>query len=152
MEFVVAGPGALDGISKCFSDTAGLNAPEIIRFMTERQEAEFERLGLQFQSLWGRPLQLIDCQNVFCEVSKYARIRHPEIAGVSGQDAHQAEVPRIGGADRLLVSAEVGNQREDHRALTSRPQRGRRFTMDLRDVPERGLDDGLRSAQREAPA
>ena len=27
MEFVVAGPGALDGISKCFADTAGLNAP-----------------------------------------------------------------------------------------------------------------------------
>jgi len=85
MEFVVAGPGALDGISKCFSDTAGLNAPEIIRFMTERQDAEFARLGLHFESLWGRPLQLIDCQNVFCELSKYARIRHPEIAGISGR-------------------------------------------------------------------
>ncbi len=85
MEFVVAGPGALDGISKCFSDTAGLNAPEIIQFMTERQELEFKRLGLHFPSLWGRPLQLIDCQNVFCEVSKYARIRHPELAGVSGR-------------------------------------------------------------------
>jgi hypothetical protein len=85
MEFVVAGPGALDGISKCFADTAGLNAPEIIRFMTDRQEAEFARLGLHFESLWGRRLQLIDCQNVFCELSKYARIRHPEIAGISGR-------------------------------------------------------------------
>lgn len=85
MEFVVAGPGALDGISKCFTETAGLNAPEIIQFMTKRQELEFGRLGLRYRSLWGRPLQLIDCQNVFCEVSKYARIRHPEIAGVSGR-------------------------------------------------------------------
>ena len=85
MEFVVAGPGALDGISKCFTDTAGLNPPEIIRFMTDRQEAEFARLGLQFESLWGRRLQLIDCQNVFCELSKYARMRHPEIAGISGR-------------------------------------------------------------------
>jgi hypothetical protein len=85
MEFVVPGPGALDGISKCFADTAGLNSPEIIRFMTDRQESEFERLGLSFQSLWGRRLQLIDCQNIFCEVSKYARIRHPEIAGISGR-------------------------------------------------------------------
>lgn len=85
MQFVVAGPGALDGISKCFSHTAGLNPSEIIRFMTERQHAEFARLGLRFESLWERPLQLIDCQNVFCELSKYARIRHPEIAGVSGR-------------------------------------------------------------------
>lgn len=85
LEFVVAGPGALDGISKCFAHTAGLNPPEIIRFMTDRQEMEFSRLGLRFESLWGRRLQLIDCQNVFCELSKYARIRHPEIAGISGR-------------------------------------------------------------------
>jgi alpha-glutamyl/putrescinyl thymine pyrophosphorylase clade 1 len=84
-EFVVPGPGALDGISKCFADTAGLNAPEIIRFMTDRQEAEFARLGLRFDSLWGRQLQLIDCQNVFCELSKYARLRHPELVGISGR-------------------------------------------------------------------
>ena len=83
--FVVAGPGALDGISKCFADTAGLNPPEIIRFMADRQESEFERLGLTFRSLWRRRLQLIDCQNLFCEVSKYARLRHPEIAGTSGR-------------------------------------------------------------------
>ena len=32
-----------------------------------------------FNDLWGRPLQLIDCQNLFCEVDKYARVAHPEI-------------------------------------------------------------------------
>jgi hypothetical protein len=35
--------------------------------------------------LRGRPLQLIDCQNLFCEVDKYARVAHPDIAGHSGR-------------------------------------------------------------------
>jgi NTP pyrophosphatase (non-canonical NTP hydrolase) len=85
MEFVIPGPGAIDGIRKCFSDTGGLNDAEVIRFMADRQELEFARLGLQFQSLWGRRLQLIDCQNLFCEVNKYARVRHPEISEASGR-------------------------------------------------------------------
>jgi hypothetical protein len=85
MSFVVPGPGALDGIRKCFADLGGLNEPEIIKLMAENQESEFERLGLDFQSLFGRPLQLIDCQNLFCEVDKYARMKHPEISGVSGR-------------------------------------------------------------------
>ena len=83
MEFVVPGPGALDGVRKCFSDLGGLNETDIIKLVTDRQEQEFERLGLQFRSLWGRPLQLIDCQNLFCEVSKYARVMHPEIKGAN---------------------------------------------------------------------
>ena len=85
MEFVVAGPGARDGIRKCFADAAGLNDSEVIRAMAEHADREFERLGLPFQTLWGRPLQLIDCQNLFCEVGKYARVVHPDIAGVSGR-------------------------------------------------------------------
>jgi hypothetical protein len=85
MEFVVAGPGAIDGIRKCFLDTGGLTEAELIRVVTERQEREFERLGLAFQSLWGRPLQLIDCQNLFCEISKYARVAHPDVTGVSNR-------------------------------------------------------------------
>lgn len=85
MEFVTPGPGALDGIRKCFIDLGGLNESEIIKVVTDRQVAEFARLGLKFQSLWGRPLQLIDCQNIFCEVSKYARIHHPDIKGSSNR-------------------------------------------------------------------
>ena len=83
MEFVVPGPGALDGIRKCFSDLGGLTEADAIKAVTERQEQEFERLGIRFRCLGGRQLQLIDCQNLFCEVSKYARVRHPEIKGVS---------------------------------------------------------------------
>lgn len=82
-EFVVPGPGAKGGISKCFANTAGLSEREIIKMMSDRQEIEFERLGLSFKTLWGRRLQLIDCQNVFCEVDKYARVKHPNIKGSS---------------------------------------------------------------------
>jgi len=85
MEFVVPGPGALDGIKKCFSSLGGLNTAEIIRFVADTQEQEFERLELDFQSLWGRRLQLIDCQNLFCEISKYSRVSHPDVAGTSNR-------------------------------------------------------------------
>ena len=85
MEFVVAGPGASDGIRKCFADTAGFDESEIIRIVNEMAESEFDRLGLTFQTLWGRQLQLIDCQNLFCEVGKYSRVVHPQFMGVSGR-------------------------------------------------------------------
>ncbi|MFI4999885.1 MAG: nucleotide kinase domain-containing protein [Reyranellales bacterium] len=85
MDFVMPGPGARDGLRKCFVDPGGLNEPELIRLMADLQEQEFARLGLDFQSLWGRQLQLIDCQNLFCEVDKYARVAHPRVAGKTGR-------------------------------------------------------------------
>lgn len=83
MEFVKAGPGARDGIAKCFSDFGEYTFEDIIRLMAENQEMEFERLNLDFKNLWGRQLQLIDCQNIFCEVDKYSRVAHPQINGYS---------------------------------------------------------------------
>ncbi|HEY9801126.1 MAG TPA: nucleotide kinase domain-containing protein [Leptolyngbyaceae cyanobacterium] len=77
--FTIAGPGAERGINKCFIDTGGKTYSEIIHWMTENQEKEFQRLGLNFQSLWGRPLQAIDCQNLFCETDKYCRAAFPDL-------------------------------------------------------------------------
>lgn len=85
MEFVVAGPGALDGISKCFENTEGLSPEDIIRYMAEHQEQYLKDVVGGFDSLWGRPLQLIDCQNIFCEISKYSRVAYPSIGGLSGR-------------------------------------------------------------------
>ncbi len=85
MEFVVPGPGARDGIRKCFGPAAAGIEAEVISYMAETQQEHFDRLGLTFTGLRGRPLQLIDCQNLFCEVDKYARVAHPEIRGVSGR-------------------------------------------------------------------
>lgn len=83
MEFVKAGPGAVDGILKCFKNLGEYSFEDIIRMMTDRQEDEFKRLNLDFKDLWGRKLQLIDCQNIFCEVDKYSRVAHPELKGRS---------------------------------------------------------------------
>jgi hypothetical protein len=85
MEFVVAGPGARSGIAKCFSDTAGWSDADIVRWITERAESEFAALELNFMDLWGRPLHLIDCQNLLCEVDKYARVAHPEVIAGSAR-------------------------------------------------------------------
>lgn len=84
-DFVVAGPGAKDGIRKCFGKEAVGIEGDIIRYMTDTQEEHFARLGLDFPGLFGRRLHLIDAQNLFCEVDKYARVWHPEIAGISGR-------------------------------------------------------------------
>jgi hypothetical protein len=83
--FVIAGPGALDGIAKCFSSTGGLSADEIIHWVCDQQELLLADAGLRFKSLFGRRLQPIDCQNLFCEISKYARVAHPDAVGRSGR-------------------------------------------------------------------
>jgi hypothetical protein len=81
-EFVVAGPGARSGIAKCFVDTDGLTPEDIIRWAVEHQQEEFDRYELDFEDLFGRRLTLIDCQNLFCETDKYARVAHPGTAGI----------------------------------------------------------------------
>ena len=81
MSFVIAGPGAKNGIQKCFREIDRYSYEDIIRFVAEEQEAEFEKRNLVFKSLFGRQLQLIDCQNLFCETDKYARVAYPEITG-----------------------------------------------------------------------
>jgi hypothetical protein len=85
MEFVMPGPGARSGLRKCFADFGGYDEAELIRFVADRQEQEFAKRGIAFQDLWGRPLQLIDCQNLFCEVDKYARVVRPDVSGVGGR-------------------------------------------------------------------
>ncbi len=75
--FVVPGPGALDGISKILP---GMDPVKAIRYMTDRAID-----GMEGKTLFGRQLHLIDCQNLFCEISKYTRISHPMVVGVSGR-------------------------------------------------------------------
>lgn len=81
MDFVVAGPGARSGIRKVFSNNRDLSDEQIIRYVCENASVEFAKRGLRFQTLWGRPMQLIDCQNVFCEVDKYTRVSYPSLVG-----------------------------------------------------------------------
>lgn len=79
MEFTVAGPGSSRGIKKCFESIGDLSKEEIIKYMCNNQDKEFKRLGLNFKRIGNRPLQLIDCQNIFCELDKYCRQAAPEL-------------------------------------------------------------------------
>lgn len=79
-DFTQPGPGALRGIKKVFSDLGGFSPQEVIMWMVDHQEEEFEQLGLEFNGLWGRPIQAIDAQNLFCETDKYCREAVPELA------------------------------------------------------------------------
>lgn len=78
-EFTMAGPGAIRGIKKCFIDKGNLSNEDIIRYMYENQNYEFKRLNLDFKKIKDRPLQLIDCQNIFCELDKYCRQAIPSL-------------------------------------------------------------------------
>jgi hypothetical protein len=78
-EFTVAGPGARRGIAKCFADRAGWSDARVIHWMVENQKSECARLAIEAPTLWGRPLSAIDCQNLFCELDKYARVAFPRL-------------------------------------------------------------------------
>lgn len=80
-DFVVAGPGALSGLAKCFLNAQSIPASHLIQWMVDTQEEQLAHYGIDFDDLFGRRLKLIDCQNLFCETDKYARVAHPEVAG-----------------------------------------------------------------------
>ncbi|HEX9428843.1 MAG TPA: nucleotide kinase domain-containing protein [Candidatus Bathyarchaeia archaeon] len=82
-DFVAAGPGAQAGIRKCFSDMGGASHEEVIQAVAEVAKEEFEKRDLTFKTLWGRALHLVDYQNLFCEVDKYARVAFPTMTAES---------------------------------------------------------------------
>ena len=84
-EFVMPGPGATSGLRKCFADTGKLMDAEVIRLVQEQQAECLAAVGITFPSLWGRALQLIDVQNLFCEVDKYARVAYPQFTSSDGR-------------------------------------------------------------------
>ncbi len=123
MEFIVPGPGARSGLRKCFPELAGLSEADVIRLVTESQHDEFARRGLLFRDLWGRPLQLIDCQNLFCEVDKYARVAHPECTQEGGRTRIKqvfrpaGRPPRPWYPPKWGLNARIGHDIEDANAL-----------------------------------
>lgn len=98
-DFVQPGPGALNHLAKCFSSLGDFSPSETIAWVTQRQELEFERRAL-FRRLWGRRLHLIDCQNLFCEVDKYARVAHPELNVANGRSRIKQKFAALGARHR----------------------------------------------------
>lgn len=84
-EFVVAGPGALDGLSKVWPSSSPKDATRLIRWTADEQDDRLSIAGRPFGGLFGRRLKLIDCQNLYCEIGKYARLVHPDVPGRSGR-------------------------------------------------------------------
>jgi alpha-glutamyl/putrescinyl thymine pyrophosphorylase clade 1 len=78
-DFTLPGPGAERGLRKVFSDPRGRSGEQLILDMVEDQDSQFNRLGLSFRGLFGRPLHAIDCQGLFCEIDKYSRVAFPEL-------------------------------------------------------------------------
>lgn len=124
-EFVMPGPGATEGIRKAFSDTGGLGDADVIRMVTESQEFHFDRLGLPFRTLFGRPLQLIDCQNLFCEVAKYSRVAHPSFTPPEGRKRiKQRYAPRQAGLPEPWFPPKWGLNGSVSRIFDERGSRG----------------------------
>jgi len=85
-DFIVAGPGALDGIRKCFGVyPTQAEAALVIQECVRDQEGFFEYFGLAPVTLFGRRLHTIDCQNLFCEIDKVARVAHPQFTLPGGR-------------------------------------------------------------------
>lgn len=78
-DYTQAGPGALRGLKKAFTDLGDYSPADTILWMVDRQAEEFSRLDLPFAGLFGRPLHGIDCQGLFCELDKYCREAVPEL-------------------------------------------------------------------------
>lgn len=79
-EFTVPGPGAERGIRKVFPNAVRRDMPALIMRMVAEQEAAAAETGRAAPRLFGRRrLHAIDCQNLFCELDKYARVRFPEL-------------------------------------------------------------------------
>jgi hypothetical protein len=77
--FVAAGPGAERGLRKCFT-SFGRETPEsLIQWIAGHQEELAAHYGEEAPTLFGRPLQSIDCQGLFCETDKYCRVALPEL-------------------------------------------------------------------------
>lgn len=73
------GPGAQKGMKRLVSEFNGVDRIDVMRWLRQNQEQEFERLGLDFPYLTtgvgGRlELSLADIQNCLCEFYKYDKI------------------------------------------------------------------------------
>lgn len=74
------GPGAQRGIKMLLAPQSTRQSLDVMRLLRDRQQTEFERLGLDFPYLEdgdGRPIKisLANIQNCLCEFHKYIKIR-----------------------------------------------------------------------------
>lgn len=77
------GPGAQKGIKRLIKESSQVDDLAVMRWLRENQQAEFDRLGLDFPYLSDESnsrieLSLADIQNCLCEFYKYDKILNSE--------------------------------------------------------------------------
>jgi hypothetical protein len=82
----------------------------VIHAVAEMADTEFSRLGLRFKDLWGRRLQLIDCQNLFCEVDKVRKGCASGVLWGVWKNTDQAALRGGTAARSSVVPPEVGHR------------------------------------------
>jgi hypothetical protein len=128
------------------ADTAGVSDEEVIEAGAELAADEFARQELAFDDLWGRPLQLIDCQNLFCETDKYAHVVHPHVLGQSGR----AKIKQRFSASARPIPPKWGIRLRRSREMTH--MCGRMTRVGGRSTHVGGRSVGRRSAHRSRSA
>jgi hypothetical protein len=78
-EWSTPGPGAQKGLKQLVTEFQGFDQLNVMRWLNQYQQQEFDRLGLQFNFLETRKdaqltLSLADIQNCLCEFYKYHKI------------------------------------------------------------------------------
>ena len=134
-DYTQAGPGALRGLTKAFTDLGDYSPADTILWMVERQDEEFRRLELPFRGLFGRKLHGIDCQGLFCELDKYCREAVPELTSArsrikakysgSGGDIELFFPPKwqLSSSGVVRASIPMSATRDGSRATVASPKR-----------------------------
>jgi alpha-glutamyl/putrescinyl thymine pyrophosphorylase clade 1 len=78
-DFTVPGPGAVRGLAKVFENLGDHSPQSAVHWLVEQQATISDELGIAPPRLYGRPLHAIDCQNLLCELDKYARVKFPHL-------------------------------------------------------------------------
>jgi hypothetical protein len=79
-EFCICGPGAVDGITKCFHNPQGYSPEYITRLVTEGQdECSLIAVGAPAPKFNGYPLYPMAIQNAFCDNGKHTRLAAPQL-------------------------------------------------------------------------
>ncbi len=84
MDFDMPGPGARDGIRKCFDDLGDFDeaGAGLDRWPIDEPGIRGTRPSVPLAV--GAPPPIDRLPNLFCEVDKYARVAHPQAKGLSG--------------------------------------------------------------------
>ncbi|MFA5856221.1 MAG: nucleotide kinase domain-containing protein [Candidatus Pacearchaeota archaeon] len=78
-EFVISGPGCINGLKLIFKDFDGLNYDELLFYLRDNQFNIFEKFSYQPEKLFkdlikdDQYLNLMSLENCMCEISKYIR-------------------------------------------------------------------------------